>query len=685
MLTQMKLKNLVNFLAACLLAGVLAACGGGGGSVNDGCLNIDPSRSSQLPGCGGGSATSPGSGTSNATPLTLSMVDATGAAFNTLMPDKPATLKVVLKNANGTVVPDAVVAFSTTDNTGKFSPSVGTALTDKDGAASVQLAAGSQAGAFTVTATAVVGTASVKASKTYTVAFPVLTMGALQITPSTLTAGGNASVTVTLMNGAVPHTQPVSVAFTSGCVAAGKATIGTPVVTQNGVATASYTDKGCSTSDTITATAILPNATLARSGSITIEPNIVGSLTFLDVTTSNIGLRGTGGPGRPEYSTVQFRVVDRSGNPVVGKLVTFAFSDTGTTSTTGGLSLYPASATSAADGTVATTVTGGTIPTSVRVTASTSGDRPVITTISSLLVVSSGVPDQAHFSLGLTVGNCEGWSYNALCSWVEVLLGDHFGNQVPDGTVVNFTAEGGIVEDSCKTEAGICKVRLYSANPRPAGGRVTVMAYLIGEETFFDANGNNYFDGADTFTDLSPDIFRDDNESGSWTAGEPCISPQSGPTNPLPPGQGCASSGDGQYNGVLRLPRLPQAIYLQRSLVAQFSTSDALITVENPTLTCTSGAVIEALVKVTDRNLNWMPAGTTINFSLKFTKETNNKPVVDPASIIVPNVVLGVGQPANIPTYPIAITCPTPDVEGSLIITVTSPNGVETVLTKPIL
>jgi hypothetical protein len=582
-------------------------------------------------------------------------------------------------------VPDAVVNFATTDSSGKFSPSVGTALTDKNGAASVQLAAGTQAGAFTVTATSVVGSASVKASKTYTVSFPVLTMSELQISPTTLTAGGNASVTLTIMNGSAPHTQPVSVAFTSSCVAAGKATIGSPVVTQNGVATASYTDKGCSASDTITATAVLPNATLTKSGNITIEPNIVGSLTFLDVSTSNIGLRGTGGPGRPEYSIVRFKVVDRSGNPVVGKVVSFAFSDTGTTSTTGGLSLYPASATSAADGTVATTVTGGTIPTSVRVTASTSGDRPVITTISSLLVVSSGVPDQAHLSMGLTIGNCEGWSINQLCNTVEIVLGDHFGNQVPDGTVVNFTAEGGVVEDSCKTEGGICRAKFYAASPRPAGGRVTVMAYLIGEETFFDANGNNYFDGSDTFTDRSPDIFRDDNESGTWTAGEPCISPSSSPTNPLPPSQGCATTGDGQYNGVLRVPRLPQAIYLQRSLVAQFSTSGAIITVANAPLTCTPGAVIEALVKVTDQNLNWMPAGSTIKFSLKFAKEPTNKPTVDPASITVPNVVLGIGQPANIPTYPVSITCPSPDSEGSLIITVTSPSGVETVLSQPIL
>jgi len=676
MLTQLRLERLTHFLVACLLAGLLAACGGGS-SVSDGCQNVDPTRSSSLPGCGG-SVTNPGGGTS-AAGLTLLMQDSSGATIANLMPDKAATLKVSVRNASGVAVPDVVVAFSTSDSTAKFSPSSATALTDKDGNATVALAAGTQAGAFTVTATTVVAGASVRASKNYTVSFPVLTMGELVVSPTALASGGNASVTVTISSGGTLYSQPVSVAFTSNCVAAGKAVIGTPVVTQNGVATASYTDKGCSTSDTITATAVVPNATLTKSANITVEPNVVGLLVFMDSSTNDIALRGTGGVGRPEFSIVRFRVIDRSGNPVVGKTVSFAFGDTGTTTTTGGLSLSPSSAISAADGTVATSVYSGTIPTSIRVTATTSGDRPVITTVSNLLVVSSGVPDQAHFSLGLTIGNCEGWTVNQLCNTAEVILGDHFGNQVPDGTVVNFTAEGGVIEDSCRTNKGICKVNFYSGNPRPAGGRVTIMAYLVGEENFHDANGNNVFDTGDTHTDLKPDIFRDDNENGAWTAGEPCIS--------VAPSVGCNTPGDGIYNGVLRIPRTQnnQVLYVQRSLVGMFSTSNAIITVENPTLTCTAGATIEALVKVTDLNGVWMPAASTITFETIWSVPPVTIPPINPAVLVVPNVVLAVGSPIAIPTYPISIGCPTPDSAGTFVITVTSPSGVVTTLKKPIL
>lgn len=675
MLTQMRMNSLINFLMACLLAVLLAACGGGGS--NDGCQNIDPTRSGALPGCG--VTTSPGTGGSSTASLTLVMIDASGTALNNLMPDKPAILKATVKNATGVTVPDAVVAFTTTDSSGVFSPSAGTALTDKDGVATVNLAAGTQAGAFIVTATSVLGTTTVKSTKNYTVSFPTLTMSDLQISPATLTSGGNASVSVSIMNGTAPYTQPVSVAFSSACVASGKATIGTPVVTQNGVATASYTDKGCSNSDTVTATASVPSATLTKSGTITIQPNSVGSLMFSAISTANIALRGTGGLGRPEFSTVQFKVFDKSGNPVVGKNVTFAFSDSGKDVTTGDIRLFPSSATSAADGSVSTTVNSGTIPTSIRVTASTSGDLPIMTTISSEMVVSSGVPDQAHFSLGITIGNCEGWSINHVCNIAEVIVGDHFSNQVPDGTVVNFTAEGGVIEDSCKTIGGRCQVRFYSANPRPANGKVTVMAYLIGEETFSDANGNNVYDSGDSYIELKPDIFRDDDENGNWTAGEPCISIQ--------PSPGCNAPGDGLYNGVLRIPQVnpPQALYVSRSLVTQFSTSDALITIANPTLTCTPGATIEALLKVTDLHGLWMPAGTAISIEAIFSPPPAVAPVVSPAKITVPNVVLGVGEPVLVPTYPISITCPSPDVEGTLVITVTSPSGVTTVFKKAIL
>ena len=73
---------------------------------------------------------------------------------------------------------------------------------------------------------------------------------------------------------------------------------------------------------------------------------------------------------------------------------------------------------------------------------------------------------------------------------------------------------------------------------------------------------------------------------------------------------------------------------------------------------------------VKDVNGNIMPAGTTIDFSTLFGTGAGT---VEPASIKVPNVVIGVGQTVNIPTYAVTVACPNPLASGQFIVTVTSP------------
>ena len=98
-------------------------------------------------------------------------------------------------------------------------------------------------------------------------------------------------------------------------------------------------------------------------------------------------------------------------------------------------------------------------------------------------------------------------------------MADRFNNPVPDGTVVNFTTEGGTIEGSCQTSgypiASGCSVTWTSQEPRPDDHRVTVLATVIGQETYYDKNGSGVFDDGDTFDDL-PEAFRDDDESNSF-------------------------------------------------------------------------------------------------------------------------------------------------------------------------
>ncbi len=677
-------------ILAVVLSAVLAGCGS---SDSTGCIPgtptaLFPDRCTTSTGTGSG-----GTAVGTAT-LALALTNSSGAATTQVSPDQAGVLKATVKDGSGAAVANAAVTFTTTDNTGAFVPSSGTALTDASGVAQVGLPAGTQAGAFTVTAnTAVSGTAA-KGTTSYSVVFPTLTLSALSINPATLSSGGNASVAVTVSSGSSPYAPPLPVSFSSPCVTAGKATIGSPVLTQSGIATASYVDKGCGVADVITASVTLGGATVTRTGTITVLPASAGSLKFVSANTTNIALKGTGGVGRQEFSTLTFAVYDTTGNVVAGRLVNFVFADTNSATTVGGLTLNPTSATSAADGTVTTLVTAGTIPTSVRVVASTGG----VSTLSNVLVISTGVPDQKHFSLSTEVGNCEGGNFDQECSTVTVTLGDHFGNPAPDGTAVNFTTSGGVIEASCYTGdipvpttplgqttnskvgpgSGTCSVVLRSGNPRPPTGRVTILAYALGEEDFFDSNGNNVYDSGEPFDNKSKDIFRDDNEDGIWNPGEPCIGPN---TN------GICSSVESPpiYNGVLNLsqaPHGPPTLYVSRQLIQIFSGSSAAISFNPPALVCAPGGTTDVQFTVTDQNGRIMPAGTKIELSVVV--GTAGDATVTPALFTVPNVVLAVGQPLLIPTYTATVGCGAAGGSGRLFVKVITPNAIETPTSIPI-
>jgi hypothetical protein len=220
----------------------------------------------------------------------------------------------------------------------------------------------------------------------------------------------------------------------------------------------------------------------------------------------------------------------------------------------------PANAKSDANGNVQTTVESGTVHTTVRVTAVINGTS--LTTESSQLTISTGVPTQNGFSLSATVLNLVGNNFDGNTTTITARLADRYANPVPDGTAIAFTTECGSIQPSCNTTGGLgaCSVTFTTQNPRtsmlafpkttttPAsptytdnncgttssfnGGlgcddhRCTVTAYAIGEESFNDCNGTgNYVSvkntsnnatqcpNGDFFVSL-PEVFFDYNESG---------------------------------------------------------------------------------------------------------------------------------------------------------------------------
>lgn len=334
--------------------------------------------------------------------------------------------------------------------------------------------------------------------------------GTLAIATKSLSAGGTTSVSATLMNSdGTPFTGDGSVAFISDCVQQGLATLDSPVALKNGAAVSTYTDKGCGTTDHITATVTVNGTRLTAQGTVVVAAAELGSVAFVSAEPASISFKGS---GLTEASRVTFEVRDSSGNPLRDKTVNFKLS-----TDVGGITLSQDSATSGADGQVATVVHAGTIPTPVRVTATVADTS--ISTQSSILTISTGIADADSFSIAVETLNVESYNIDGVTDAVTVHLADRFNNPVPDGTAVSFHTDGGSITPQCTTTAGACSATWTSQNPRPADGRVKILAFVIGEETFNDTNGNGVFDDADTFTDVG-EAYEDDNQNSIHDAGE---------------------------------------------------------------------------------------------------------------------------------------------------------------------
>ncbi len=627
------------FLIAILMMSALAACSGSGGGASSGTTVI-------------ASPTASG--------------DAILSFSNsTLQFSEPATVTATFKKADGTPASGISVVFTTT--LGSLSPANGTATTNSNGVATVTLTSGTTSGQGQVTATAAIDGSQVTKSGFFTVVLPTLHLSDITIGQTPLSYGGSTSVSVTILDsGNATYTgQEVDVTFTSTQSALGNATISSPVRSVNGVATTTYKATAATGTDTISAS--ISGAT--KTASLTINPLSANSITFVSASPANIGLKGMGGAGIQETSTVTFKVLDTSGQPKANQQVDFTLN-----TTVGGLALTSSSGSSGPDGTVTTIVQAGTIATPVRVTATLRGITPVIATQSDQLVVSTGVPAQDGFSVSIQTFNPEAWSRDGVVDAITVRLSDHFHNPVPDGTSVYFTTSGGSIQPSCSTTGGSCSVNWTSQNPRPSSGRAVILAYAVGEETFLDLNGNGLADAGE-FTDDS-EAFRDDNESGVREAAETFIDFNS---------DGTFNGPDGMYNGILQGTAYSGASKSKHI----YSNSTIVMASSTPIITNSCGAAFavakgsstECSITVSDINGNTMPSGTTVSFAVTTTTQgttvvgattTNKDLTVAATGYTVPNTTSSVFP---ITAATIADPSLTTSARGLFTVTVTTPGG----------
>lgn len=548
--------------------------------------------------------------------LSLSLLDGSGLSTSTLRQGRPLTATAKVVDGSGAPVAGVVVKFATDSALALFSPVSGSVLTDSAGIARVQMSAASitAAGAATVTAATTVSGSATSGTLNYEVSAGKVVLDKLSSTASSISAYGTTSLSVQVLVDGVLTTTPVAVSFSSGCATSGKAVLPTTVQTVSGIASATYTDNGCAGADTVTVSA---QGAASLSTVINVSPPTAANLQYQAAVPQTIYLKGT---GLVEVSTVTFKLVDATGVPVAGRDILLDL-DT----RTGGIKLdggdTAVTKKTAADGTVSVTVTAGSNPTPVFVKAQLVGGT--LTSQSNRLTITTGLPTQDSFSLSVGAHNIEGWSYDGTTTSVRVIASDRLGNPVPDGTVINFISEGAQVNPSnCTAKDGTCSVTFVSSERRPTGdseptgrvskGRITLLAYTLGEESFVDLNGDNLYQSGEPFSDLG-DVFVDSNENGVYNG----AAPNSEQYVPYGAAGSCAGTGTlGSYGDAVSKPNTCDSkwgrAHVRRHTVMILSGSKANVDTNSFSMSCSAGTTQTFEFMLYDENGNPMPAGTEL-------------------------------------------------------------------------
>lgn len=596
---------LMRMLAGLLLAALMTACGGGGGSPG-----VTTGGGTGGTGTGGGS-------TPTGTPtVTVSIVDAAGADGSRISLGQSYAAKAAVRDKAGAAVANRLVTFDVS-NTAIATLTPASALTDASGVAQVAIAPASitALGAATLSAAAEVDGSSVAGKVDFAVTSSSLALSPMTLGSTTLAAGGNTSLTVTALIGGSPASGvPVNVTFSASCGRInGTASSFSTTTNGSGVASAVYSAVNadgtlCSGAVTLTASSA---GTSARTATITVAVPVANAIAFMSATPPQIYVAGS---GALEQAVVSFKVMSGA-TPLSNVPVRFSLLvNPGGVGLSASGSTADVTATTDASGQVNVSVFSGTIPGPVKVRAALESD-PTVFAETQNLNVSSGPPSQRFMSLSVSTFNIEGWSRDGTPTTLTVRLADRQGNPVENGTVVNFTAEGGQVASSCATTKanGIssCSVDFISQNPRPAGGRVSILAFASGTKDYVDVNGNNRYDaGTDTLVPIG-DAYRDDDENRAFDSGE-FVVPRGGTA-------ACSGSGAPFPSRANTCDTALATTVRQQATIFYSSTTPRLDVVSE------SSTVVSFLLRSLDNPNLPLPAGTTVSVDTGDTSPANEQ------------------------------------------------------------
>ena len=593
-----------------------------------------------------GTASSGGSSSPVYPSLTTVLKTTLGVTTSSIDATSYTLLKATLLDPSGVAIPNQVISV-TGDPTKIIFPDGNAALTDGTGVATIKVARASLlatgAAAMTVTydykpgmiASYSFGAVPPSSASTITsyIGYQVTTanialtclnagitgdpiVGGCYTSVSGLAAYGTRKLTVPVtINSIAATATPVTVTFAASC---GQVIPATATTDSTGkvLVTYSATDaagvpstRGCS------GTSVLLTATTSGATAVQQTLNVTAapatSMSFVSASPTRIYLANSGGVTQ---SALTFQLVDAAGNGISGQSVKLSMR-----SLNGGLpkaafdtggSIADVTLTTDSLGKVAQPVYAGSVPTNVIVNASLVA-IPTINIDSSVLAVASGRPVQSRLSLAVENGAIEGYNVDGTTTNVTLSMSDRNGNPVPDGTVVNFVTEGGVmIPPTCTTGTtpgdSRCAVTIRSQGTRPLNGLVTILAYTPGEEDFVDNDGDNLFTcGVDTYTDLGI-AYRSDSMTSNgvipaYVAGNFTV-PRSGDSGTCGPAgiTPTTGAGDGVWG----------AADVSKQAVIVFATSGAVIS--NVVVNSTSIGFT-----VADGNGNSMPTGTGIAVTVR--------------------------------------------------------------------
>lgn len=594
----MDTKIVVNKLSIIAISILLASCGGGGGYYNnEGSSNNGSSN--------GGSSTS----SVNISSITLN--NANGQATS-IISSSGATAIVKITNASGIGISGAIVNFSGENMT--FSTTNGSVITNADGEASIGVLPtdSTMTGAYSLSASVTESSITATASKNISFTKTNIQINDLISASTNLESGGSTLISLITKDSDGNYQNDQVVNFTTTCGSFNNTSVVS--ASEGNVSTTyyAYDSAGvlCSGNQTITATPATTTVN-AKTASLNITAAIATSIVY--TTSSEVSL-AVAGSGSSSTGQIEFTVYS-NGTALPNQNVTlslekapssFSFITSGNTSNT--------IVKSDSEGKIRVNLYPGNIPGPVEIKASLSNG---FSALSKNVTITTGRATQNSFSLSMTKNSLQN-DVDGDTTTIVARLADRNGNSIPNGTVINFVTEAGKVGGSCSTTDGECSVTLRTQNPRSADGRVTVLAYVEGDKSFTDVNGDNvYTVGVDTLTHNIGSFFRDDNENNIYDIGEFKYDRVSTGT-----AQTCTASSFGQPNIANSCDNQLSAILRQQVLV-YFASSTAVFYQPNA-----SGSFLTFNLYGNSNLTTPMPSGTTVAVTVTDGTESNNKACV---------------------------------------------------------